>query len=144
MKKSDLQAAIKQAMKDKDKIRLETIRGVLSAVQYEEMEKKTEELPPEAMITVLQRELKRRREELEFAQQAGRPELLEKLNTEISVLEGFLPQQLAPEQIEKIVSDLRSSSPALNLGGAMKHLKDQYSGQYDSKVASDVCRKIFG
>lgn len=144
MKKSDLQTALKQAMKEKDKLRLDTIRGVLSAIQYEEMEKKVDELSSDALISVLQRELKRRREELEFAQQAGRADLLEKFNAEISVLEAFLPQQLSQAEIEKIVTDLKSSSPNLNLGVAMKHLKDQYSGQYDSKMASDVCRKMLG
>jgi len=142
--KQQLQDALKTAMKAKDKIALETIRGVLSAIQYEAMEKKVDELPADGISTVLQRELKRRKEEVDFAQQAGRPEMIEKLHAEIAVIEGFLPKQLPAAELERIIVELKTSTPGLNMGGAMKTLKEKYGGQYDSRAASDLCKKIFG
>lgn len=144
MDRSTLQNSIKQAMKEKDKLRLDTLRGLLSAIQYEEMEKKVDALPADAILGVIQRELKRRKEELDFASQAQRSELVEKFTAEIQILEGFLPSQLAAGELETIVISLKDSTPGLNMGGAMKLLKEKYGGQYDSKVASDVCRKVFG
>lgn len=144
MDRSTLQNSIKQAMKEKDKLRLDTLRGLLSAIQYEEMEKKVDALPADAILGVIQRELKRRKEELDFASQAQRSELVEKFTAEIQILEGFLPSQLAAGELETIVISLKDSTPGLNMGGAMKLLKEKYGGKYDSKVASDVCRKVFG
>ena len=141
--KKQLQDSLKEAMKAKDKIRLETIRGVLSAIQYEEMEKKVEPLPNDGVLAVLQRELKRRKEELEFAEKGQRSDLIEKFKTEIQVIEHFLPRQLSQGDLEKIVADLKSSTPGLNMGLAMKALKEKYSGQFDSKMASDICKKAF-
>jgi uncharacterized protein YqeY len=142
--KQQLQDALKLAMKAKDKIKLETIRGVLSAVQYEAMEKKVDDLPNDGILAVLQRELKRRKEEAEFAVQAGRAEMIEKLKAESAVIESFLPKQLPTAELEKIITDLKASTPGLAMGAAMKHLKENFGGQYDSKAASDLCKKIFG
>ena len=142
--KQQLQDALKVAMKAKDKTALETIRGVLSAMQYEAMEKKVDDLSAEGTLMVLQRELKRRKEEIEFAVQAGRAELIEKLKAESAVIEGFLPKQLTAVELENIITNLKSSTPGLNMGAAMKSLKEKFGGQYDSKTASDLCKKIFG
>jgi len=142
--KQQLQDALKLAMKAKDKIKLETIRGVLSAVQYEAMEKKVDDLSNDGILAVLQRELKRRKEEAEFAVQAGRAEMIEKLKAESAVIESFLPKQLPTAELEKIITDLKAATPGIAMGAAMKHLKENFGGQYDSKAASDLCKKIFG
>lgn len=142
--KESLQAAMKEAMKAKDKIRLDTIRGVISAIQYEEIQTKTEPLAPDGCLAVLQREVKKRKEEVEFAEKAARSDLLEKLRVEISVLESFLPAQLDSSRLEKIIIDLKSENPSLNVGLAMKALKEKYAGQYDAKVASDIVKRVLG
>jgi uncharacterized protein YqeY len=113
-------------------------------MQYEAMEKKVDDLSTEGTLAVLQRELKRRKEEIDFAVQAGRAELIEKLKAESAVIEGFLPKQLTSVELETIITDLKASTPGLNMGAAMKSLKEKFSGQYDSKTASDLCKKIFG
>lgn len=141
--KAQLQAAMKDAMRAKEKSKLDTIRGILAAIQYEEMEKKTEALPDAAILEVLQREIKKRREEIEFAEKAGRPEMLVSLNGEIKVIEAFLPQQLTAEELTTIVNGLRAADASLNMGGVMKVLKEKYGGQYDGRTASDLVKKLF-
>ncbi len=140
--KNKLKESLKTAMKARDQVRLDTVRSLMAAIQYEEMQKETEELPSEAVLAIIRSEIKKRKEESEFAQKASRPELLEKLAKELSILEEFLPSQLGEAQLEKILSDLKQSTPGLNLGVAMKLLKDNYAGQYDGKVASDVAKRI--
>ena len=144
MLKDQLQTSLKSALKARDKVRLDTVRSVLSAIQYEAMEKKVDDLNDDGILSVLQREIKKRREEAEFAEQAKRPELIEKLKVEISILESFLPKQLSADEVEKILGDLKSATPGINMGAAMKLLKEKYSGQYDGKLASEIARRVLG
>ncbi|NMC62462.1 MAG: GatB/YqeY domain-containing protein [SAR324 cluster bacterium] len=142
--KSDLKEAMKQAMKAKEQARLDTIRMVLSAIQYEEMQNKVSELSEDQILNVLKREVKKRKEEFDYAEKASRPDLQEKLKVEISTIEAFLPTQLSAEKIEEILKSMKEVNPELNLGLAMKALKESYPGQYDSKLASEVARKVLG
>ena len=142
--KAKLQAAMKEALKAKDKVRLDTVRGVLSAIQYEAMEKKVDDLSADQSLAVIQREIKKRREEIEFATQARRDDLLEKLQQEIAALEGFLPKQLSAVELEKILVDHKTSTPAATMSSSMKMLKEGYPGQYDGKMASELAKRVFG
>jgi uncharacterized protein YqeY len=140
--KAALQAAVKEALKARDKTRLDTLRLLLSAIQYEELEKKTEPLPTEGIISVLQREVKKRREEIEYAQQAGREEQLAKLNQEIQILEEFLPKQLSAGDLEKTIVELKQQNAGANMGAIMKLLKERHAGQYDGKLASEIAKRV--
>ncbi len=142
--KTKLQSSLKEALKAKDKLRLETIRLCLSAIQYEEMQKGVDALPDTAVVEILQREIKKRKEELEFAEKAGRGEMKEKLDAETAIIETFLPRQLSEGDLEKIIGDFRAQDPAANMGVVMKHLKDSYAGQYDGKIASAVVKRVLG
>jgi uncharacterized protein YqeY len=140
--KNKLKDSLKIAMKARDQVRLDTIRSLMAAIQYEEMQKETEDLPGDSILAIIRSEIKKRKEETDFAQKASRPELVEKLAKELSILEEFLPSQLGQADLEKIITELKQSNPGLNLGVAMKMLKDNYAGQYDGKIASDVAKRI--
>jgi len=139
--KQTIQNELKIAMKAKDKIRLETIRGLLSEIQYAEMSKEAD-LDEQELIAILKREVKKRKEEIEFAEKANRGELLDKLNEEIRVVESFLPQQMNEQQLTEAINALREESPGANMGALMKLLKDRYSGQYDAKMASEIAKRV--
>ncbi|RIL08380.1 MAG: hypothetical protein DCC75_09085 [Proteobacteria bacterium] len=141
--KSEIQAALKEALKSRDKIKLETLRGLLTAMQYEEIEKKVDQLPKEACLAIIQREIKKRNEEIDFANQAKRSDLIDKLKAEIAALDAFLPPQLASEQLTELLNGYKAKNPGMNMGVAMKTLKDSYPGQYDAKLASELAKKIF-
>lgn len=142
--KATLKDALKSAMKAKDKISLDTIRSVLTEIQYEEMQKSIEELGATECLQVVQREVKKRLEAIQFEEQAGRAEQKAKLQAEIAVLENFLPKQLSSEELEKIIEHLKESTPGLALNLVMKHLKDNYAGQYDGKSASEIAKRVVG
>ncbi len=144
MIKAKLQSAVKEAMKAKNKVRLDAIRGALSAMQYEAMEKKVDELGDDQCLSVLQREIKKRKEEADFALQAKREDLITNLKVEISTLEEFLPAQLSAADLEKTLLDLKANTPGLNMGAAMKLLREKLPGQFDGKVASEVAKRVFG
>lgn len=142
--KATLKDALKSAMKAKDKISLDTIRSVLTEIQYEEMQKSIEELGATECLQVVQREVKKRLEAIQFEEQAGRAEQKAKLQAEIAVLENFLPKQLSSEELEKIITTLKEGTPGLALNVVMKHLKDNYAGQYDGKSASEIAKRVVG
>jgi uncharacterized protein YqeY len=142
--KKKLKDELKVAMKAQDRLRLDTIRAVLSEIQYEEMQKGVDELPDAECLTVAQREVKKRNEAIQFAEQAGRAEEKQKLLAEIAILEFFLPKQLSSEDLEKIVVGLKESTPGASMPIVMKHLKENYAGQYDGKIASEIVKRVLG
>ncbi|RMG44645.1 MAG: GatB/YqeY domain-containing protein [Candidatus Dadabacteria bacterium] len=139
--KDKLKSAMKEALKAKDKVRLDTIRSLLSAIQYEEMQQNKDSLSDDAVLAVLKRELKRRKEELDFAKQSGREDLIKELELQIKAVEEFLPEQLDSNTLEKIVAEIVSSQESPSIGSVMKTLKEKYSGQYDARLASELVRK---
>jgi uncharacterized protein YqeY len=140
--KAELKEALKAAMKAGEKVRVETIRSVLSAIQYEEVAQKVDDLQSTTVMELIKRELKKRREEIEFAEKANRTDAIAKLHQEIATLEGFLPQQLSAEELERILTALKAQEPQSNMGMLMKSLKEKYQGQFDSKLASEIAKRI--
>ena len=142
--KAQLKEALKSAMKAQDRLRLDTIRALLSEIQYEEMQKGVNELAPADCSTVLQREVKKRHESIQFEEQAGRAEQKAKLASEIAVIEEFLPKQMSAQELEKIITEFKDSTPGAALPLVMKHLKEKYAGQYDGKSASEIAKRVLG
>jgi uncharacterized protein YqeY len=140
--KPTLRDALKESMKKRDGVRTETVRSLLSAIQYLEMEKSVEELSAEESLGVVQREAKKRREEIEFAEKAGRFETITSLERELAIIEEFLPKQLSRAELVDIVTELSAGLGSKNLGELMKLLKERHSGCYDGKMASDVAREV--
>lgn len=142
--KAILKASVITAMKAKDKLKLETLRSVLTAFQYEEMQKGVEELSETDCIAIVKNEVKKRKESLEFELKANRTEQVEKLNSEISCLEEFLPQQMSAEKLKEVLNKFKLEQSPKNMGEVMKFLKTNFDGQYDGKLASDLAKEICG
>ena len=142
--KEKLQSELVSAMKAKDKLRLEVLRSLISEIKYAEIEKAKEPLPADDCLAIIQREIKKRKEELEFNQKSGRSELIEKSEAEMKILLEFMPAQLSSDQIEKELVGFKDANSGAAMGLAMKFLKEKFAGQYDSKLASELAKKIFG
>src|SRR5215472_8964353 len=94
---------MKAAMLAKDADRLSTLRLLKSVIGYVQIERKTENLSDADFVSVVQKEVKKRRDAIEQYEKGGRPELAEKEKKEIPVLETFLPQALSSEELEQLV-----------------------------------------
>lgn len=117
--RSDMTAA----MKARDSLRVETLRGALSAFTNELVAKRlkpTEELGDNDAVSVLKRLAKQRKEAAEQYEIGGRAELAEKENKELKILEGYLPQMASREEIEKIVRAKMSELNVTDASGAGK------------------------
>ena len=134
--------AMKVAMKAKDRLRLSTIRMARTAVKNAEIEAR-QELDETAVIKILSTLVKQRREAAE-AYRETRPELAEKEELELVVLQEFLPAQLSESEVEELIASAIAESGAnsmRDMGAVMKLVTPQTTGRADGKMVSNLVRK---
>ncbi|HKJ30018.1 MAG TPA: GatB/YqeY domain-containing protein [Desulfuromonadales bacterium] len=135
--------AMKVAMKAKDSLRLTTIRMARTALKNVEIDTR-QELDEAAAIKVLSTLVKQRREAAE-AYRETRPELAEKEELEVVILQEFLPAQLSEAEIEALVAKAVAESGAgsmKDMGAVMKLVTPQTTGRADGKMVSNLVRKL--
>ena len=135
--------AMKVAMKAKDSLRLTTIRMARTALKNVEIDTR-QELDEVAAIKVLSTLVKQRREAAE-AYRETRPELAEKEDLEVVILQEFLPAQLSEAEIEALVAKAVAESGAgsmKDMGAVMKLVTPQTTGRADGKLVSNLVRKL--
>ena len=142
---------IKSAMKAKDKIRLETVRGIKKAILEKEVAlrpKGQDSLTEEQEIELLAQQAKQRRDSIDQYQKAGREDLAEKEQQELVIIETYLPKQLDDAELEQIleqiITDVGATSPkdlGKVMGKAMKELKGKADGK---KIQEMVKSKLVG
>lgn len=130
---------IKTAMKAKDKVRLQTVRGIKKAILEKEVElrpKGQDTLTPEQEIELLSQQAKQRRDSIEQFQNAGRDDLAEKESQELAIIETYLPEQVSDAELESIIDEIIATSGAASvkdlgkvMGPAMKQLKGKADGK---------------
>jgi hypothetical protein len=131
-------------MRKNDDIRKRTIRMALTSIKLAEVEKGSP-LDESAILSILQKEVKSRRESAQEAQRAMRPDLVIAADQEIAVVEGFLPKQLDPQElnrmIQEAVAEVGASSPA-DMGKVMKVLLPRLQGRAAGDQVSLAVRQI--
>ena len=136
---------LKSALLARDAERLSTLRLLKSAVGYAQIERKTETLPDAEVVTIIHKEVKKRREAVEQYDKGGRPELAAKESREIIVLESFLPRPLSSEELEQLVRDAIQETGATNkkqMGQVIKAVQARAAGRAEGKVISEQVTKL--
>ena len=101
MLKEQLLEDFKNAMKDKDELKKNTIMMIRSAIL--QIEKDTQkEVSENEILEIISKELKKRKETLADIEKSGRDDLISKVNEEIAIIKAYLPEELSKEEIEKI------------------------------------------
>jgi uncharacterized protein len=142
--RSKMNDALKAAMKNKDNLRRDVIRMALSSIKQVEIDTRKPVTPEDAMA-VLQKEAKKRRETIEEAQKAGRSELVEQEQNELSILEEFMPRQLARDEIVALVREIIAQTGASSTndkGKVMGLLMPKIKGVADGKLVNQVVQEI--
>lgn len=106
---------LKQAMVSRNEIEVSTLRLLLSEINNLRIQKRAEQLEESDIISVVQRELKKRKEAVEGYRKGNREELAQKEEAEAKVLEKYLPEQLSDEELTKIVEDFINNIGAKSL-----------------------------
>ena len=145
--KERLASDFKDALKNKDEIRKNTISLARAAVKQYEVDKR-EELDDQGVTEILNKQVKMRKDALEDFEKAGRTDLLESYKKEIEVLSEYLPEQLAPEEIRKIVeetaADLGITEGKQNMGKMMGAVMPKVKGVADGKDVRKVIEEFLG
>jgi uncharacterized protein YqeY len=147
--RSELNRALKDAMKNKDQRALCTIRLILAAIKEKDIaaraEDRCEGASDEEILAILAKMIKQRQESSQIYEEAGRLDLAEQERAEMEIVQSFLPPQLSCDEVESaccaVVADMNASG-LKDMGRCMGELKSRYAGQMDFKLASGVVRKL--
>lgn len=142
--KTQLENALKDAMRAKDEVRKSAIRMALASIKLAEVEVR-HELDDTALFIVLQKEIKAHKETISEAQRAGRQDMVSEKEAEIAILQEFLPQPLAPEALEFLVREVIvevEAKTSADVGKVMGVLLPRLQGRATASEASQVVRKL--
>jgi len=152
MLKAQIQQDSTEALKSKDQFKLGVLRMLLASVMTKEKEKKFKEkleaegvLTEEEIIGVISSEIKKRKDAITLYEQGKRPELAEKESKEIEVLKKYLPEQLSPEELKKMIAESIAASGAKemkDMGKVMADLNPKIKGKADGGEVSKIVKEL--
>lgn len=142
--KDAINAAIKDAMKNKDNERRDALRLLQAAIKQVEVDER-KDVSEEEALDILTKEAKKRRESIEELAKAGRADNLAKEQYELALIEEFLPKQLTREEIEALVRaaiQQTGAASAKEMGKVMGVLQPQTKGRADGKLVSTIVKEF--
>lgn len=147
-KRTELNAALKEAMKAKDEMTLNTVRMIISKMKEQDIEARVkgnmDGIPDAQILSLMQGMVKQRQESAKMYRDGSRPELAEKEDAEIVIIEKFLPKQMSDDEIAAVVAELIVKTGAAgikDMGKIMGELKNNYAGQLDMGKAGDLIKQ---
>jgi len=142
--KIQLNESMKDAMKSGDEVRKRTVRMVLAAIKQVEVDKQTP-LEDLAIVGLIQKEIKNRREAIEEAKKANRLDLVNDNEVEIKVLEVFLPKAMPAEELHALVqaaiAETGASAPN-DMGKVMKIVMPKVAGRAPNDMISAMVKEL--
>lgn len=141
--KENLLKELKEAMQAKDTIKKDTITMLRAAILQVEKDGQ-KELSEDEMLTIVAKEVKKRKESLGEYEKAGRQDIVDNLNREIEILEVYMPKQLEVEEIREIVKKAISETGATSMrdmGKVMQSVRAETAARADGKVVSDIVKE---
>ncbi len=142
--KLQLETALKEAMKAGDDVGKRTIRMVLAAIRQVEIDRQVK-MDDTGVVSIIQKEIKTRKESVEEAQRANRPDIVSATDAEISVLKGYLPEALNEDELnalaKAVIVETGAASPS-DMGKVMKLLIPRIAGRATGDQVSNVVRQL--
>ena len=145
--RTNIAAAMKQALKNKDQIALGTMRLILAALKDRDIAARGNGNPDgisdDEILGLLQTMIKQRNESAKMYRDGDRPALADAEEAEIAIIKGFLPTQLNDEEMQAAIDsaiDQANASSVKDMGQVMGFLKSNYAGQMDFSVASQAVK----
>ena len=146
MLQEKLAADLKEAMKSRDKTRLEVIRMLRASVKNAEIAKQ-KSLEDSDILDVIAREVKRHRESITEFKKGNRQDLVEKEEAELAIIQGYLPQQMSHEEIvaaaQQVIEEVGARNPG-DKGRVMQKLMPQLKGKADGREINEVVTELLG
>ena len=144
--KGQIQEDVKSAMRARDQKRLTALRLITAAIKQVEVDKRIE-MDDQAVLAVLDKMVKQRRDSLEQYQTAGRDDLAAQEEFELELISVYLPEALSADElaalIKQAVADTGASS-IRDMGTVMNKLREQVQGRADMKAVSNAVKEQLG
>ena len=140
--KGRIQEDVKSAMRAHERERLAALRLITAAIKQKEVDERIE-LDDEQVLAVLDKMVKQRRDSLEQYSQAGRDDLAVKEQFELDLIQTYLPEQLAEDELQALIRSTISklgASSMRDMGAVMGALRGQVQGRADMKAVSEAVR----
>ena len=145
---TEVMTKLKEAMKAKDAVALESLRAIKSAILLEQTQTAGKaELKPEAEIKLLQKLVKQRRDSAAIFKEQGRDDLAQPEEAQIEVISQFLPNQLSEEEVAAVIDQVieaTGASSMKDMGKVMGMATKQLAGQADGKTISTLVKQKLG
>ncbi|WP_018175248.1 MULTISPECIES: GatB/YqeY domain-containing protein [unclassified Thioalkalivibrio] len=144
--KARLQDDVKQAMRAREKERLGALRLIQAEVSQFEVDERRE-ADDDAVLAILNRMLKQRRDSIDQYRKGGREDLAEREAAEITVIEAYMPEQLGDAELEQMIGEAIAETGAAgpsDMGKVMGVLKPRVFGRADMGVVSQKVRAALG
>lgn len=142
--KEQLNDDLKDAMRQGDALRRSTIRFLLSAIHNDEIARQ-EDLDEAGVIQVLTKQAQQRRDSIEAFKGADRQDLVDKEQSELEIIAGYLPEQMSEDEVKALVqqavADSGASGPQ-DMGKVMKELMPKTRGKADGKMVSSLVNEM--
>ena len=149
MIREKISQALKNAMKAKDEVKTTTLRMVNAAIKQKDIDvaraRGDQHISQDEVLNLLQSLIKSRRESIELYKQGGRQDLVDKEETEIGIIEQFLPKQMNEEETRAVIRELVAllgATSVKDMGKVMAALKSKYAGQLDMSKASAAVKDV--
>ena len=135
---------MKEALKSKDTVKLNTIRSVIAAIKNQEIDLK-KELNEEEILSLVTREVKKRKEAASLYEEGGRTDLMEKEKIEHQILLAYLPEQVSEEDLQKRIKEVIEETGAESMkdfGKIMKILVPEFKGKADNALIKNLAGEL--
>ena len=142
--KEKLLSDMKEAMKSKDSLKLGTIRSVIAAVKNQEIDLR-KDLEEEDVLTIVSREVKKRKEAASLYKKGKRPELEDKEIQEMKILQTYLPEQVSEENLRQRIQEVIEETGAEGMkdfGKIMKTLVPEFKGKADNALIKELASEF--
>lgn len=144
--KERIEEDFKQAVRQKEALRLSCLRMIKAAVKNKEIDNRGP-LDEAQTVAILQTLAKQRRESIEQFKKGGRDDLAEKETAELAFIENYLPQQMSEEELGKIIDEIVQQTGAQGpkeMGKVMKLVIPKAGGRADGKLISELVKRKLG
>ncbi|NQW35975.1 MAG: GatB/YqeY domain-containing protein [Flavobacteriales bacterium] len=144
---SEVMTALKEAMKAKDKVSLESLRAIKSALLLAQTSGASDGITEEEEIKILQRLVKQRKDSATLYTEQGRADLAEPEIAQADIIAQFLPAQMSEEALKIAIANIISQTGATSMkdmGKVMGMAGKQFAGKADGKAISNVVKQLLG
>ena len=142
--KEKLMEDLKSAMRNKDKLRKDTITMVRAAIKQKEVDDRVE-LNDQDVIDILTKQLKEKKHSIEEFKKGDRQDLIEQTNKEIDVLLDYLPKQLGEDELRQIIQEVMTENninSVKDMGTLMKYIMPKVKGKADGNTVSKIAKEL--